>query len=44
MQHYTNSIYAVDVCLSIRLSHTSIVPIWLNLGSRKKCCLIAQGL
>jgi len=32
------------VCLSICLSHTSIVSKWQNLGSCKQCHTIAQWL
>jgi len=37
-------VLAVVVCLSVCLSHADIVSKRLNLGSRKQCHMIAQGL
>ena len=37
-------VLAVIVCPSVCLSHTGIVSKRLNLGSRKQCHVIAQGL
>ena len=37
-------VLAVIVCPSVRLSHASIVPKWLNVGSCKQRHVIAQGL
>jgi len=47
-RHYASMVYALTMCLSVRLSvrlsQAGIVPKRLNLGSRKQCHTIAQGL
>jgi len=41
---YTSAIYDGAICPSVRLTQADIVQKWLNLGSRKQHCTIAQRL
>ena len=43
-RRYASAVYAVVVCLSVRLPQAGIVPKWLNIASPKQRCMIAQGL
>jgi len=42
VQWYASMVYTVVVCLSIRLPQVIVLLIWLNIGSRKQCHMIAQ--
>jgi len=48
MQCYASAVYGVvvcpSICLSVCLSHTTIVSKQLNIESCKQCYTIAQGL
>ena len=41
---YASVVYAVVMCLSVRLSQVGVLQWWLNLGSHKQCHTIAHEL
>ena len=41
-RHFARAQFAVDLCLTVYLSQACLVPKWLNLGSEKQHCTIAQ--
>jgi len=43
-RRYASAVYAVDVCLSVRLSHADIVSKRLNVESREQRHTIAQRI